>query len=314
MIGVFGAGSDPHVRAVLGHLNSLSSEYQLLDIYDENCSGYSASIDSDVFLSFGRGDTPSHRYKSIWWRIKPPFRIATDDLTSYYDQKFSSDEWQGTLGYFDEAFNDAFWMNPRDKARSASNKINQLLAARKCGFHVPRTIFSNNYHSILEFMKKNPEALYIIKTITPYISPDGKIKYTDFIDNEGVELLGANISMCPVIIQEYVRPKFEIRATTVENEIFSAKITKKDQSSPDWRRETTLDIYDKYSGNLDFSYKLNTMNDMFGINFGAYDFVLDSEDNMFFLEVNPSGQWLWLEERLGLQISSRIAETLAKKS
>jgi hypothetical protein len=32
---------------------------------------------------------------------------------------------------------------------------------------------------------------------------------------------------------------------------------------------------------------------------------------MIFLEVNPTGQWLWLEQKLGLPISERIASALA---
>ena len=46
------------------------------------------------------------------------------------------------------------------------------------------------------------------------------------------------------------------------------------------------------------------------LKFGAFDFIVDEEDNWVFLEVNPNGQWQWLEEKLNLNISEKIVEYL----
>ena len=45
---------------------------------------------------------------------------------------------------------------------------------------------------------------------------------------------------------------------------------------------------------------------------GAYDFIVNPKGEYFFLEVNPAGQWLWMEEKLNLNISKSIAEALMK--
>lgn len=53
---------------------------------------------------------------------------------------------------------------------------------------------------------------------------------------------------------------------------------------------------------LDFHEKV-------GLVFGAYDF-LEHEDDVIFLECNPGGAWLWLEQSLGLNVSEHVARYL----
>ena len=54
----------------------------------------------------------------------------------------------------------------------------------------------------------------------------------------------------------------------------------------------------------------NSYLDTLGINFGCFDFIKDVNNNFYFLECNPNGQWLWLEMEIGLKISKAIANFL----
>jgi hypothetical protein len=47
-----------------------------------------------------------------------------------------------------------------------------------------------------------------------------------------------------------------------------------------------------------------------GITYGAFDFVVDEDGGWTFLEVNSMGQYLWLEQDLGLPISAALADLL----
>ena len=51
----------------------------------------------------------------------------------------------------------------------------------------------------------------------------------------------------------------------------------------------------------------------FGLMFGAFDFIVDQNGDWIFLEINPNGQWLWLEKILGLPISKKIVDYLVCK-
>jgi glutathione synthase/RimK-type ligase-like ATP-grasp enzyme len=47
-----------------------------------------------------------------------------------------------------------------------------------------------------------------------------------------------------------------------------------------------------------------------GLYFGAADFLVDADDRHIFLELNPAGEWGWLQRDLGFPIAEAIAETL----
>jgi glutathione synthase/RimK-type ligase-like ATP-grasp enzyme len=55
-------------------------------------------------------------------------------------------------------------------------------------------------------------------------------------------------------------------------------------------------------------------NKKLGLVYGAYDLIKSKNGKYYFLEVNTLGQWLWVEDLTGLQISKGIAEWLYKKS
>ena len=52
----------------------------------------------------------------------------------------------------------------------------------------------------------------------------------------------------------------------------------------------------------------------FNLEFGAFDFILSKSGELYFLEVNPNGQWYWLEDLTGVLISDAIADILINKS
>ncbi|SCF90374.1 MULTISPECIES: hypothetical protein [unclassified Streptomyces] len=50
-----------------------------------------------------------------------------------------------------------------------------------------------------------------------------------------------------------------------------------------------------------------------GLPYGAFDFVVTPEDEWVFLEVNPSGQYGFIEVATGLSITAAIADYLEGK-
>ena len=46
------------------------------------------------------------------------------------------------------------------------------------------------------------------------------------------------------------------------------------------------------------------------LRFGTFDFIYSKDGNYFFLELNPNGQWLWLELKSGYNLTKDIAENL----
>ena len=55
---------------------------------------------------------------------------------------------------------------------------------------------------------------------------------------------------------------------------------------------------------LDFLKLLN-------LNFGCFDFII-SENDTIFLECNPNGQWMWVEQMTNYDLSTIVAKNLAQ--
>ena len=47
-----------------------------------------------------------------------------------------------------------------------------------------------------------------------------------------------------------------------------------------------------------------------GLRFGAIDLVQAADGDYVFLEINPNGQWLWIQDETGLPIAEALCTTL----
>jgi hypothetical protein len=62
------------------------------------------------------------------------------------------------------------------------------------------------------------------------------------------------------------------------------------------------------------SERLFAMCASLGIEFASADFVEDESGTMWFLDLNPEGQWAYLEDRFGVRISDAIVSLAMKWS
>lgn len=116
--------------------------------------------------------------------------------------------------------------------------------------------------------------------------------------------------MTPCIYQQYIKKKHELRITVVGEEVFAAAVNSQDfeETKIDWRREN-LEFY-KTSIPKHIEVKCIEIVKKLGLHFGAIDLILDKDDNYVFLEVNPNGQWAWIESQTELPISEAIIKFL----
>jgi glutathione synthase/RimK-type ligase-like ATP-grasp enzyme len=84
------------------------------------------------------------------------------------------------------------------------------------------------------------------------------------------------------------------------------------RAAHDWRREGVRMIQDwqPYQLPLDVEQKLLRLMKYFSLNYGAIDIILTPDNQHVFLELNPCGEFFWLEHSPGLPISEAIADLL----
>ena len=152
----------------------------------------------------------------------------------------------------------------------------------------------------------------VYKPLSYYIVPPDRILYSSIMTQGEVGEKTANIEQAPCIFQEYIEKDFELRITVVGKKVFPIKIQSQQNNITkfDWRKDQINIDYEIFELPKGIQQKLLNLHQKFEIFFGAYDFIVDPNGEYYFLEVNPAGQWLWLEEILNLSISESIAEAL----
>jgi glutathione synthase/RimK-type ligase-like ATP-grasp enzyme len=204
------------------------------------------------------------------------------------------------------------WLNELRRIAYADYKLTQLMVAREVGFTIPNTLVTNTWESINKIL---PEKIILKPSFDGYLyeSNHMRIACTKLLDNHPSKLPTAT-NPYPGLWQPYLSKAREWRITVVAGKFFDAAIYTTKNAKDDWRvhqldkrkvrfkSETFPDIQKKKC--LRYLKKM-------GLKFGAFDFVEDEDGKITFLECNSNGQYGWLEDRLGFDISGAIASELA---
>jgi hypothetical protein len=190
------------------------------------------------------------------------------------------------------------WVNPIAEVSVAEHKIYQLQIAQQLGFRTPRTLVSRNPIALRNFIKENPSGT-ICKPIYHGLFVDEMASYSvytrhvieDSIDTDSVRA-------CPVLLQEEIPRIADVRATFIGSKCFVADI-KAEVPIVDWRDPNISVKYSPAALSADTEAKCRAMLAKLGLKYGAFDFMRTPDGELVFLEINPTGEWAWLEDRLG---------------
>lgn len=205
----------------------------------------------------------------------------------------------------------AIWMNHPDLNSIASSKPRNLQMASALGLKVPQTLISSDHIEILTWLEKQKNS--VIKAISYGLMErknSAEMAFTQRVPkNFNVE---ENTLPCvPILLQEEIEKEADIRVTVVGNKVFSA-ILPQEGTQIDWRARTNESKWNFYKlPNLIENACINLCSEL-KLEFAAIDLVKSVSGDFFFLELNPNGQWVWIEEETGLRISDAIVEHLSE--
>ena len=214
---------------------------------------------------------------------------------------------------------DCFHMDQLVHVREADHKELQLKRGRAHGLVIPRTIFSNDPEEVSAFFDQEDGQIITKMQSSFAVYPGGEEQVVFTTKVEASQLAEVeNLRYCPMIFQEFLPKKLDIRCTVVGNRLFTAAIDSQKSSvtEVDWRRDGagTLDDWFAYELPEETQAALLKVVSDFGLNYAAADFVLTRDDRLVFLEINAGGEWLWLTTHVGLPVDQAIAELLAGKA
>jgi MvdD family ATP-grasp ribosomal peptide maturase len=208
-----------------------------------------------------------------------------------------------------------FRMDHLHHIRRAENKQLQLQIARELGLEIPRTLTTNNPAAVRAFAEMCEHGI-VTKMLSSFaIYDEGKelVVFTNAVKLEDLEDL-SGLSLCPATFQELLPKSLEIRVTVVGQRVMSAAVDSQvsARATHDWRRDGQRMLQDwrPYQLPSEIEEKILRLMDYFCLNYGAIDIILTPEGKHVFLELNPGGEFFWLERSPGLPISDAIADVL----
>ena len=202
----------------------------------------------------------------------------------------------------------------------AGYKMRQLRLAGGLGFEIPGTLVTNDPDALLDHYTDSSGRM-ITKRVVPsqrLVTVEGNeaarrtiaVRPRDLVDVDSVR-------WAPIMAQPVVDKRVELRVTVVGGEVFSAAIDSQEthHTRVDFRRydeaHTRITPYPLPAAERDLCVALTRA---LGLCYSTIDLILTPEGRTVFLEINPNGQYLWIEYAAGLPISRAIATLLAEAS
>lgn len=205
------------------------------------------------------------------------------------------------------------WVNHPEKLATANYKPLQLTVASRLGLPIPRTLITNDPAAVRDFVR-SAEGGAIYKTLfAPEVRSDIYSITRVLTSRVSLEDLDAaeRVRYAPCLLQDFVPKAFEVRVTVINGHVFAVALHAPEPGVVvDWRAVTDLK-YSPHQMPAGVEERIVRMVDEFGLMFAALDLVVTPDNEYVFLELNPCGQWGWLEAETGLPMTEALADCLA---
>lgn len=306
-----------HVPLVAQHLPE--NYFLVIDPNDAIARGQSLSFgQSSGVATVSYGGEPLDRIAAVWDRRPTPVSQIDLDAVEPVFRKYSR-QTIGSLGaQILTAFPNALWISSREAVRRAETKSLQLAVASQLGFLVPDTLMTSDPEQASAFVRAREAT--IVKGLAPFgpmldaknclillarrITPDTAISYD-------------HLNFSPAIFQQAIDVAEDLRITIVGDDVHAAAI------EADTERGNPYNLRDWRLGNFegnqliearilppDIQERCVRYVKHFGLKFGVIDMVRDKQGKYWFLELNPNGQWGFVEDQTKQPIGRSIARLI----
>jgi len=332
MILIISNKGDIHCNPVIKHLQNSNAPYFRLNT-EELITDYRISFLKDcenrsyLQLSNLKNNKTLHSNKitAVWDRRPITQKAMNNDKKI---EKIINDEikelnlWIRYFFHGTKMIGSSVFDRPNESKIRQIDVVEEIISSEELDIKIPKTILTNDIDSLNHFIKtKN---YIVIKPIGADAYQVDDIYEIPFISLKKsasdlrTQVSQQDLDLCPVFCQEYIEKKFELRVTSIGSKHYTCMIDSQKLPSgkgkEDWREgyqhglkelQTVIDtppIIEQFCN----SYLKNINS-----NFGCFDFIIDTNDDYYFLECNPNGQWMWIEEDTGMPISKAIADFLS---
>jgi len=308
---------DPHADAVIRELESLETPVVRLNTEDflqsvEFSWKIESGSDREAVLRIadsGR-EIVASEIRSAWYR-RPRVPAPPTNMGEPF-RSFTVKEAQSTLwGFY--ATLDCLWVSNPFAIKRAEHKLLQLSTAKSLGFEIPATLVTNDVDAARTFVKSQAQVICKPLSNADLVfegAPFGV--FTKTVTTDVFDRYADDIRNGPTLLQTMIQKDYELRITVIGTEVFACALDTQllPETREDWRvladvskiKHSTVRLPDAVERRvIDLVRSL-------GLMFGAIDMVVTPDQRYVFLEINPNGQWYWIE----LLTEQPLAKSMAK--
>jgi len=270
---------------------------------------------SDLVVD-GRAYT-ADSFAHVWLRRPQPLtlHLSSDPAENSHIQR----EWSAAVEGWLARIPPPRWINHPVANVSASYKIEQLFRAERLGLCVPDTLVTQSFEEAKRFYDAHGGAI-VVKPITGgYIERDDPnadtVIYTQVVSSEKLSLFPAGIA-CPTLLQQRVRKKCDVRVTVLDEDLHAVALTAIGTAAGqplDVRQNNFIDIDHEPIKLPDVvESRIRDYVRSYGLRFAAIDMAVDDRDAWVFFELNPNGEWAWLDLAGAADIARSFIKTFRR--
>jgi len=205
---------------------------------------------------------------------------------------------------------DRYWAVQR-----ASQKPLQLALAQQLGLPTPPTLITNDPERVRRFAAEHGPLVF--KPVSDIAIGDNYPVERVWTNRLGADELAdlAGLELSPMIFQKEIPKRLELRATVIDRRVHCAAVDPSVVGADDdWRKQgdALLDRWSVFALPASTSDNLLRLMDRLELRYGAADFILTPAGELIFLELNPVGEFCWLDKLTALPLGDELASLLLR--
>lgn len=239
---------------------------------------------------------------AVWMRKRADFSFLSKDLGPQERAYARAETRHLLLGLLYSL--DCYWMSHPLALRAASWKVEQLQRAARFGFDVPRSVATNRPERAEAFMAAEGDIVF--KPLSSATLAAEQVAAADRVapgmltrrvGPEHADLLDS-VAELPCFFQSHVAKRHELRVTVIGERVFAARIHSQDdaRTATDWRDMSAEIRFEQATLPAAIEKRCLGLTHSYGLTFGALDLVVTPAGDPVFLEINPVGQFLFVQE------------------
>ncbi|MDX3376493.1 hypothetical protein PV390_19025 [Streptomyces sp. ME02-6991-2A] len=251
--------------------------------------------------------------RSVFWCHPTPPRVWVDGMTQAQTQWASQEALAGLAGVLGTL--ECLHVNHPSDIRRAQIKAGVVAAAERAGLTVPATWIGSLPSGARRFNLGAPGGI-VTKTLTiPQITEDDhhvRPLYTTLVADSDLDAVATGITH----LQHRVLTDYAVRAHTIGTRTIAVRIDAHTTvGRTDWRATPESLTYTPITLPTPVEDALNALVQGYGLSYAASDLLVDSHGRWYFVDLNPAGQYRWLENELpDLGVTQALAQLLAGDS